>query len=82
MRVYELRQRTDLTELNDREDVAVVKDQAGINCRRCRVLFVRTEQGEYVEVWGTWSVRPLPFDDAHEHELGKDSYWNDPGTSR
>lgn len=69
MRVYELRQRTDLTELNNREDVSVVKEQAGIDCQRCRTIFARTERGEYVEVWGTRSVRPNEQDDAHEHEL-------------
>jgi hypothetical protein len=69
MRVYELRQRTDLTELNSREDVSVVKEQADIDCHMCRTIFARTERGEYVEIWGTRSVRPNEQDDAHAHEL-------------
>lgn len=71
MRVYVLRQRTDhiLTELSNREDVNTVKEQAGIDCRRCRTLFARTERGEYVEIWGTRSTNPADMDDAHEHQL-------------
>jgi len=71
MRVRDLRQRTSdtLTELSNPEDVAVVKEQAGIDCRRCKTLFARTTNGEYVEIYGTRSRIPKDMDDAHEHDL-------------
>lgn len=66
MRVADLDK--DLRFVSSDEEVKQVNSVIGVECKKCRALYVETKNGWYTRVYGVPSTDPLGIDQAHPHK--------------
>lgn len=67
MRLADLTHRNDLTHIADKEDVAALKEAAGIDCNECDSFFVKAEGGRYIDLYGLDGYRLDNMKTIHVH---------------